>query len=59
MEEAPETDVVTDEPIFTPVAAEETVHGISAAQGERMAAALTAAVTEEGYEVTGVETDEG
>ena len=44
VEEAPEEDVVSDEPIFTPVAAEETVHGISAAQGERMAAALTAAV---------------
>lgn len=44
VEEAPEEDVVSDEPIFTPVAAEETVHGVSAAQGERMAAALTAAV---------------
>ena len=46
VEEAPETDVVTDEPIFTPVAAEETVHGVSAAQGERMATALATVVAD-------------
>lgn len=46
VEEAPETDVVTDEPIFTPVEAEETVHGVSAAQGERMATALATVVAD-------------
>ena len=46
VEEAPETDVVTDEPIFTPVAAEETVHGVSAAQGERMAMVLATVVAD-------------
>ena len=45
-EEAPQTDIVTDDPIFTPVAEEEAVHGVSAAQGERMATALAAVVAD-------------